>query len=61
MAGLGDLDGDGASEILIGAERDNVGRGADAGKAYVYSSASGTLLDDLLVGADRDIPWLEPD
>ncbi len=44
MAGLGDLDGDGASEILIGAERDNVGRGEDAGQAYVYSGASGTLL-----------------
>ncbi len=48
MAGLGDLNGDGASEVLIGAERDNVGRGADAGRAYVYSGASGTLLYSLV-------------
>jgi hypothetical protein len=40
---IGDLDGDGASEIIIGALRNTQG-GPLAGKAFVYSGGSGALI-----------------
>jgi hypothetical protein len=40
---IGDLNGDGASEIAIGALRNNAG-GQLAGKVFVYSGRDGTLL-----------------
>ncbi len=40
---IGDLDGDGAPEYVIGAIS-NAGGGASAGKAYVYDGASHSLL-----------------
>ncbi|MEM7354474.1 MAG: integrin alpha [Acidobacteriota bacterium] len=40
---IGDLDGDGAAELVIGAMRNTEG-GTLAGKAYVYSGADGVLL-----------------
>lgn len=42
-AGIGDLNGDGASEFIIGAFR-NAGGGPFAGRAYVYSGRDGALL-----------------
>jgi hypothetical protein len=41
---IGDLNGDGASEIIIGALRNSSG-GPLAGKAFVYSGRDGTLLN----------------
>ena len=41
---IGDLDGDGASEIIVGALRNTVG-GPFAGAAFVYSGRTGTLID----------------
>lgn len=41
---IGDLNGDGASEIIIGALR-NFSGGPLAGKAFVYSGRDGTLLN----------------
>lgn len=40
---IGDLDGDGASEYIIGAIR-NADGGPFAGKAYIYDGASGALI-----------------
>ena len=41
---IGDLDGDGASEIIVGALRNTVG-GPFAGAAFVYSGRTGTHID----------------
>lgn len=50
VAGLGDLDGDGAAELCVGAPL--AGAGAE-GRAYVYDGKSGALLTTL-VGTARD-------
>lgn len=55
VAGLGDLDGDGAGELCVGAPL--AGTGA-AGAAYVYDGASGALLTTLNGGsADDHFGW----
>lgn len=41
---IGDIDGDGASELVIGAPANSAG-GPQAGKAFVYSGRSGALLN----------------
>lgn len=41
---IGDLDGDGASEIIVGAPRNNIA-GPFAGAAFVYSGRDGTLIN----------------
>ena len=41
--GIGDVDGDGAGDVIVGAPQ-NDGAGTDAGRAYVYSGASGEEL-----------------
>lgn len=46
---IGDLNGDGASEIIVGATNDASG-GTLAGKAYVYSGADGALIHTLSGG-----------
>ena len=43
-AAIGDLDGDGASELIIGAPRNGAG-GNLAGRAYVHSGRTGLLLN----------------
>jgi hypothetical protein len=43
-ADIGDLDGDGVTEFIIGAPR-NAAAGPFAGRAYVYSGATGALLN----------------
>ena len=44
LAGAGDLDGDGASEILIGAQLEDFSQATEVGRVYVVSGASGTSL-----------------
>ena len=46
VAVLGDIDGDGADDYIVGAPRSDVG-GTDAGTAYVVSGLSGTTLHTL--------------
>jgi hypothetical protein len=44
-----DVDGDGRTDLLIGATRENPGDSPeDAGRAYVFSGATGTLLETLI-------------
>ncbi len=43
VAGIGDIDGDGHDDILVGAPL-NDAAGEDAGRAYVFSGANGSLL-----------------
>jgi hypothetical protein len=43
VSAVGDVDGDGASEVLTGAPF-NVAGGANAGRAYLYSGATGASL-----------------
>ncbi|HEV7613952.1 MAG TPA: FG-GAP-like repeat-containing protein [Steroidobacteraceae bacterium] len=43
VASVGDVDGDGYSDIIVGAPANNVG-GKGAGRAYVYSGKDGRLL-----------------
>ena len=48
VAGLGDLDGDGLSEVAVGASRENEDGGPfTAGKVYVFRGADGTALFEL--------------
>ncbi len=47
MAGVGDLNGDGASEILIGAPGEDIGRGSLVGRAYLFDGASTSPLGTL--------------
>ena len=46
-AGIGDLNGDGVTELLVGAAAQTVNDMPWAGRAYVFSGASGTLLRKL--------------
>jgi hypothetical protein len=43
VAGPGDVDADGAGDLLVGARRHDAG-GTDAGSAFLYSGAEGALL-----------------
>lgn len=44
VAGVGDVNGDGLSDLLIGAPGVDVGLESAAGRAYVYSGLDGSLL-----------------
>jgi len=46
---VGDLDGDGADELLIGAPLTDVDGATNAGSAYVYKLADGALARDLVL------------
>ena len=50
---LGDLNGDGAADVLMGAPRDGLG-GIDAGMVRIYSGGSGLRLYELLGWASGD-------
>jgi len=47
VAGVPDVDGDGHGDLLIGALRENPGGISLAGRAYLFSGATGTLLRTL--------------
>lgn len=44
VAGVGDLDGDGKADLIIGAPNASAGALTNAGSAFVYSGATGGLL-----------------
>ncbi|MGB6836627.1 MAG: flexitail domain-containing putative surface protein [Dehalococcoidia bacterium] len=41
---VGDVDGDGSGDIVVGAHQEDVGGNPDEGRAYVFSGADGSLL-----------------
>ena len=47
VAGVSDADGDGRGDLLIGAHIENVEGTQNAGRAYLYSGATGELLQTL--------------
>lgn len=46
IAGVPDVDGDGSGDIVFGVQREDAGT-VDAGRAYVYSGATGMLIHTL--------------
>jgi Ca2+-binding RTX toxin-like protein len=54
LAALGDVDGDGRSDLLIGARGQYIGGNQEQGQAFVFSGADGRLLYSL------DAPTPEP-
>ncbi|MEP0844688.1 MAG: FG-GAP repeat protein [Phycisphaerae bacterium] len=48
VAGLEDVNGDAIGDLLVGAYQEDVAGQADAGRAYVFSGATGQLLHTLL-------------
>ena len=53
-SGAGDVDGDGFDDLIVGAFRADPGGLSDAGSAYVYSGATGTLIWQFDGQADGD-------
>ena len=43
----GDINGDGAADIIVGTPKEDVGSFADQGRVYVFSGASGSLIRTL--------------
>ncbi|PCJ52667.1 MAG: hypothetical protein COA70_11780 [Planctomycetota bacterium] len=54
VSGAGDVNGDGFADLIVGANLDDPGGLHDAGSAYVYSGADGSLLHQLDGGAAED-------
>ena len=44
VAFVGDVDGDGVADVLVGAPRSDVAAGADGGSAFLHSGANGSLI-----------------
>jgi len=53
VAGIGDINGDGSPDILIGAPEQDAGGANRAGKAYIFNGSDGALID-VLTGAEED-------
>jgi hypothetical protein len=54
VAAIEDIDGDNRPDVLIGAPNETVNGTADAGRAYVFSSATGALLATLSSPSTQD-------
>jgi hypothetical protein len=48
VAGVGDADGDGFGDVVVGAFNEDVPGLVDSGKAYIYSGKTGSLACELL-------------
>lgn len=44
VVGIGDINGDGRGDYIVGSENEDVGGFINSGRVYVYSGASGTLI-----------------
>lgn len=55
MAFVGDVDGDGVPDLLVGAPKQDVGGNTDQGQVYLLSGATGMLIRTL------DNPFPQPD
>jgi hypothetical protein len=47
VAGIGDFDGDGHDDVIVGAIQDGTPEVYDSGRAYIFSGATGALIHDL--------------
>ena len=47
VAGVGDVNGDGFDDVLVGANQYDAAETADAGRAYLYTGCSGSVLPTL--------------
>jgi hypothetical protein len=56
LATLGDLDGDGCAELLVGAPADSTG-GVSAGAAFAFSGAGGGLIRTFQGGPSDSLGW----
>jgi hypothetical protein len=62
VAGIPDVDGDGRGDLLVGAWYEDPGASPlDAGRAYVFSGASGTLLHELASPNEEAEGWFSRD
>jgi hypothetical protein len=53
VAGIGDVNGDGTPDVIVGAPGQDIGGNDRAGKAYLFSGADGSVLD-VITGAEED-------
>jgi hypothetical protein len=54
---LGDVNGDGKADIVVGAHREDIGGNTDQGRAYVFSGADGSLLFTLDIPNPQAFAW----
>ena len=59
VSGVGDVNGDGLPDFIVGANRADAAGKVDAGKAYVYSGTDGVLLYQL-TGTSRQVTLESP-
>lgn len=54
VSGIGDVDDDQAPDLVVGATGENGGGVREAGRAYVFSGATGALIDSLVAPFPQD-------
>lgn len=54
VAALGDTDGDGATDVIVGAPEETVGSTSSAGRAYLFSGSSGASIATLTAPNPQD-------
>ncbi len=56
VSGVGDVDGDGHGDVIVGADLEDPGSSpSGAGRAYVFSGADGTVLHTLVSPHEEDL------